>query len=120
MTPIGTPDPLVGSFFQGICTASTDKTHDHVCVGSSTGSLHVFKCSPVFQIIEVCKLIWLQNPQGSRAPPHLPHDPTWRTTTYSKRRWRQSVALGHQFSRYNTLLVLEAAKNASSAAQQMV
>jgi hypothetical protein len=53
--PVGnTEDPLFGSFFQGISTLTVQHKVDHICIGSSTGSIHVFQCSPVFQFSEVC------------------------------------------------------------------
>lgn len=62
--PTHTVDPLIGSFLQGVCTVSVAQTPDHVCIGSSTGSMHVFTCSHVFQLQQVWHLdveYWVYN-----------------------------------------------------------
>lgn len=53
LTPAGTLNPLAGSFFQGISTLSVLQAPDCVCVGSSTGSIHVFQCSNMLHFSEV-------------------------------------------------------------------
>lgn len=56
LTPAGALDPLVGSFFQGVCSIAVQGVHDHVCIGSSTGSLHIHSCNKTIHFNEVWNL----------------------------------------------------------------